>query len=316
MTVIKTPHDWSKDALLNKSQRYAEKMLEQERDSWLFGFWSALTLEMLVKAAISNVSPTLIAEKEWKNTYFALGYKHPDGKPKTASITDLLNRAEVILPGFNRDMQNFCTTHVERRNAEIHSGALPFEGLNSSNWLAEFYLTCEFLLKTLKKSPSFLFGKGEAKTAKVLIKALKDDDAKVVQKKISKHKKLWGSKTKTERDQLTKQASVNASRDLGHRVKCPACGSDAVVKGTPSGLPTMHTSEQIVVVKTPMLPSRFVCSACRLKVFGYSKLNACGLGGVYTSTIEHDAIDYYGVHEEGHPPNQFNDRSERLNACS
>jgi hypothetical protein len=294
----KTPHDWSKDALLNKSLRYAEKMLEQERDSWLFGFWSALTLEMLVKAAISNVSPALIAEKEWKNTYFALGYKHPEGKPKTAAISDLLNRAEIILPGFNRDMQNFCTTHVERRNAEIHSGALPFEGLSSSAWLAEFYLTCEFLLKTLKKSSSFLFGKEEAKTAKVLIKALRDDDAKIVQKKIAKHKKLWGSKIKTERERLAKQASIIASRDLGHRVKCPACGSDAVVKGAPSGLPNVSTNDQTVVVKTPTLPSRFSCSACRLKVVGYSKLNACGLGGVYTSTVEHDAIDYYGVREE------------------
>lgn len=295
---VKVPHEWSKESLLNKSQRYAERMLEQDRDSWLFGFWSALMLEMLVKAAISNVSPALIADKEWKNIYFALGHKHPDGKPKTAMISELLNRAELILPGFNRDMQNFCSAHVERRNSEIHSGALPFDDLNSSQWLAEFYSTCEFLLKSLKKPLSFMLGEEEAKVARVLIKGFKNDAAKIVQKKISAHKKTWAKKTKPERDNLSKQATLLATRNVGHRVKCPACNSDAIVKGTISGVPNVSIKDDIVTVKSPMLPSLFQCSACRLKVSGYAKLNACGLGGVYTSTATHDAIDYYGVQYE------------------
>ncbi len=305
----KTPHEWSKDALLNKSLRYSAKMLEQDRGSWLFGFWSAFSLEMLIKAAISNVSPTLIADKEWKNTYFALGYSHPDGKPKTASISDLLKRADIILTGFNPDMLNFCTTHVERRNSEIHSGALPFDGLNSSVWLADFYFTAEFLLGTLGERLSFLFGPGEEKTAKILIKALKDDAAKIVRKKISKFKDLWAKIPKPERDHLSDQAALLALREIGHRVKCPACNSDAIVRGSPSGPPKIDSVDSLVVVKTPMLPSRFECSACRLKVFGYSKLNACGLGGVFTSTVEYDAADYYGVGE----PEEYMDVQEDNN---
>lgn len=287
----KTPNEWSKTAILNKAQRYAETM--QDRESWQYVFWSALTLEMLLRASISNISPALLAEKDWSSVYFALGYARPK-KLKSLSVTELLNQAAVMLPGFNSDMSSFSVTHFERRNSDVHSGALPFDGLLTSEWLPQFYSVSECLLKSMNKPLSFLYGTEEATAAKIMINGLKSKAAKAVKKTIAHKQKDWDRLPKADRDALTKQAVLLATRNKGHIVTCPACKSKSIVKGTPSSVPTVSVADDLVIVKTPMLPIHFECTACKLKILGYAKLSACGLGGVYTSTAFFDAIEYYG----------------------
>ena len=59
---------WSKEDILKKAQKYAQKMCSHPRDSWDYAFLSTLTLELLARTALSNVSPTLLADpKDWNN---------------------------------------------------------------------------------------------------------------------------------------------------------------------------------------------------------------------------------------------------------
>jgi len=143
MTDPKTPHEWSKDSLLAKSQRFATLMLEKDREDWRFGFWSTLTLEMLVRASFSNISPTLVADgKEWNNILYALG-KEPNVKryiPKSVGISDLLGHAGSIFPDFTPELSTFAKMHINRRNSELHSGELPFDDLGTSTWLPLSYV--------------------------------------------------------------------------------------------------------------------------------------------------------------------------------
>ena len=144
----KTSNEWSADSLLLKAQRYAGLMLEQARDDWQFGFWSALCLEMIVRASVAKVSPTLLADaKDWKNIAFALGNKSPGVKisPKSIDVSEVVSRAESLFPAFNREMANSCIIHFQRRNAELHSGLLAFDELGTS-WLPQYYDCCETLL--------------------------------------------------------------------------------------------------------------------------------------------------------------------------
>ena len=310
----KTPHDWSKDSLLTKAQRYATLMLEQPRDNWQFGFWSALCLEMIVRGSVSNVSPVLIADtKDWNNILFALGKKSGGGKlpPKSIDISEVLKRAESMFPTFNREMVNSCALHFQRRNGELHSGALPFDELNTSSWLPQYYGSCEALLETIGVPMAQIFGQEEAVTATTLIQALKDGTAKAVKGTINAHKTIWGEKDSAERNKLAKQAETLSSRADGHRVTCPACQSVGLVKGTPAGLEAATLEDGMIVVRQPMLPSYFDCKACGLKIVGYSKLSACGLGGTFTSTAINDPAEYFedefrdswpGVEEDNNEP--------------
>lgn len=292
----KTPHEWSSEALLGKAQRYAERMLEQARDDWQFGFWSALCLEMILRGAVSHVSPTLLADgKDWNNTLFALDKKISTGKLSSKSIdtSEVISRVGTLLPDFTREIANFCALHLQRRNSELHSGALPFDGLNTAAWLPQFYLACGVLLSAQGSSLINVFGDEEAKTADTLVKALQDEAAKSVKGTINAHKTIWDEKTPEDRLKLVEQAEARSLRSDGHRVNCPACQGPALLHGSPAGTESTTYKDGLIVFRQPMLPSHFECKGCGLKIVGYSKLSACGLGGTFTSTTYADPVDYF-----------------------
>jgi len=59
-TAKKVNHPWSADALLAKAQRYAEDMLSHSPEDWQFGLVSTFVLEFPARAALANISPTLL----------------------------------------------------------------------------------------------------------------------------------------------------------------------------------------------------------------------------------------------------------------
>jgi len=298
MTTVKTPSIWSKDSLIIKAQRYTDIMRSHNRDDWQFGLWSALSLEMLAKAALSHVSPLLIADgKDWNNLYFALGHMPSSNKfsPKSLDISEVLKRLKAINPEFTDEMLNFSIAHMNRRNSELHSGELPFDGLGTSAWLAMYFLSCEVLLSFIGEDLSVLFGDEEAETAKTLITSFKDKAAKAVKGTIDEHKTVWNEKSDKEKDKLIKQAEAISTRHIGHRINCPSCGTVALLQGSPTGSPTTSIENDLIVERQSMLPSIFECTACGLKINGFSKLNACGLGDSFTSTYSYDAAEYFDI---------------------
>ncbi len=298
MNAKRTVHEWSKDALFSKAQRYIEIMLEKEHADWEFGFWSALSLEILVRASISNISPALIADgKDWNNILYAVGNDPNQQKftPKSADISDLLKRAENLFPEFTREMLNFSIAHINKRNSELHSGALPFEGVGSSSWLPMFYAVCKVLVTSIGETLESLLGKEVAEEAESHIVALLDESAKSVKGTINAHRTIWDEKTDEEKSKLSKKSDLLSTRHDGHRVNCPACSSVALVQGRSVGTPKTTVDQDGIIEKQTMLPASFECTACGLKISGYSKLVACGLGNTYVSTNHYDAVEYFEI---------------------
>lgn len=296
----KVAHPWSKDALLAKALRYAEEMQLHSRDDWRFGLTSTFVLEFVARAALANINPALLADlKSWNNLYFALGHTPNAAKyiPKSIDITEVLSRLLETLPKFTSELQGFSAQHVNRRNEELHAGSTPFEGI-STNWMSNFYETATVLLESMGEKLSLLVGEAEAIVAATLISASKDESAKAVVKAISAHKTVWDSKDVEEQEKLANQASVWATRQAGHRVKCPACANEALVVGGPISGPIRKLEGDLIVVAQEYLPSRFECVACQLKISGLSQLNACGLGATYKATFTYDAAEYYAPADE------------------
>ena len=294
----KTIHEWSKDALFAKAQLYAEAMAEHEDSNWQFGLWSAFTLEMLVRSLVANTSPVLLAEvQDWNNVLYGIGGSPKKQKfvPKSAAISDLISRAEDLCEAFTREHANFCASHFARRNAEVHTGNLPFENLGTSTWLPMFYSVCAVVLEAIGESLESLFGEEVTKRAREEIAALEDDTAKTVRGTINAHKTVWEQKTDDEKALAEKQAETTALRHYGHRVTCPACGSTALVQGKATGAAKRTIDDDGIVERQVMTPESFHCVACGLKVTGYSKLLAAGLGDTYLSTSHYDAMEYFEV---------------------
>ncbi|MBX9848416.1 MAG: hypothetical protein K2X64_03920 [Rhodocyclaceae bacterium] len=291
----KVNHPWSKDALLIKAQRYAQEMLSHSRDDWRFGLTSTFVLEFLARAALANISPALLADsKDWNNIFYALGHTPtaPKYLPRSIDLSAVLSRLKDIHPNFTPDLEGFAAQHINRRNEELHAGTTPFDGLPPT-WLANFYLTASVLLDAVGERLAFLVGGSEEAFAKQLIDASRDESAKAVNKAVAAHKTVWEATDATERAKLEKQAGVWATRQSGHRVKCPACTSDALLIGAPITAPIRKLENDLIIETQDYLPSKFECVACKLKISGLPQLTACNLGATYKSTFTYDAADYY-----------------------
>ncbi|MGO7169502.1 hypothetical protein AB9F47_20825 [Rhizobium leguminosarum] len=300
-----TPENWSAEALFLKAQRYAERMAASDSDGWEHALWSSLALELLARAALSNVSPALLAdnEKGWSNLFHAMGYKPTEKKfaPKSIAITEVFKRLTTIFPGsFIQENESFCVLHVGRRNSELHSGEAVFGGVASSSWHPRFYGSCKALLETMGYSLTDFVGTAEARVAEQLIDAAADESAKAAQGDVEAHRKVWLAKSESERESLKETAQVWAMRQAGHRVSCPACGSIALVQGdaiAPSVM-KLNAEESEIIETQEYLPSQFECVACGLKILGLSRLGAVGLADRYKNTHTYDAAEYYAPEDD------------------
>lgn len=290
------PDCWSAEALYAKALRYAEKMTSAGSETWEHALWSGLCLELLARAALANISPVLLAEqRNWQNLLQALGYTptEPKFSPKSVSTKDVLTRLKDILPDFDTELQNFCVTHTGRRNAELHSGELPFDGVHGSRWHGTYYRACTVLLASMAYTLEEFFGAEESEVAQKEIAAAADEAAKAVIGEVEAHHRVWASKSDDERVTLSANAKTWATRHLGHRVECPSCNNKAIVIGEAIGGPQRVLEEDEITETQEHLPNWFECVACGLKFTGLSRLNAVGLGDRYTKTEFYDAAEYY-----------------------
>src|SRR5215213_3362116 len=111
MTTSATPHPWSEETLFTKAVLYVERMESHTADDWQFGFWSALSLELLARAALAHISPVLLADgKEWHNLVHALGHAPTTKKfsPTSVGTKDVFARLNELVPEFNIEISGFC----------------------------------------------------------------------------------------------------------------------------------------------------------------------------------------------------------------
>jgi hypothetical protein len=300
---------WDSRALIAKANRYAEKMLEAPRDSWEFALWSSFCLEFLLRADLSDYDPALLADiKDVNNLISAVGYPVNVKKfiPKTAATNDVVDRLSKVAADFTAELSGFSLRHTSLRNGELHSGHNSFEAKKHSGWLPLFYKTCKFLAEDLSITLADIFGDEEAATAEKLIAAFKDDAAKAVKATINAHSTVWKQKSDAERKKAENVSSVWATKHAGHRVKCPACQSEAIVTGDAISSPRKSINGDVITEKQEYLPSKFECIACGMKIAGLSQLAAAGLGDAFVNTQSFEASEYYSSSEsdewEGYEP--------------
>jgi hypothetical protein len=167
-----TPVIWGYDGLWQKAKQYVERAYREDREGPLFAFWSSLSLEFLARATLALIHPALLADpNNPENLLFAFGIEKTN-KPKSIAITTVFLRCMSVSPEFTKDVSDACTTITERRNSELHSGELAFDGIPTSIWLAQFYKACSILLKSQKKTLADLLPPEEVAAANEMIVGL------------------------------------------------------------------------------------------------------------------------------------------------
>ena len=273
------------------------------RDDWKFAIWSTLSLELLARAALSAISPTLLADAKKQsldNLLFALDIppKTANFIPRSIDVSEVFRRLKELVPEYTQELETFCRKHLSFRNEEFHSAATPFVGNKTTAWLPDYYRACEVLLASMNESLDSFLGQDEAKVAEAMIAAANDESAKLIQRAVGAHKVVWGEKSAEERDLLANQSATWATRQTGHRVSCPSCNCTAIVSGSAIAAPSRAIADDEIIETQEYLPSRFECLACGLKISGLSQLSATGLGETYTATSTYDANEYYAPEDD------------------
>jgi hypothetical protein len=299
MTIQSSPHPWSKESLFAKALLYVDAMQKADVDDWHYGFWSALSLELLARAALAHFSPTFLAEeKNWRNISYALGNEsmQKNFSPSSIGIGEVFKRLSELETSFNQDTVGFCLQHINRRNVELHTGDAAFLSIGTSQWLPKYYETCEILLKIIGKELSHYFE--DPITASQMIESLNDNAAKEIRVEISSYAQVWKNKNDVEKITSVGQAEIWSTKHAGHRIKCPACASAALLRGTPTGIVITKIHDNEVKQSQKMIPSTFECIACGLRISGFSKLRACDLGNSFTATSLITAAEYFELYTE------------------
>jgi hypothetical protein len=291
---------WECEPLLSKAKIFFERAFNESRDEPLFGLWCSLGLELLGRAAIANVSPTLLAEPSNDHKYLLHALNRGSERIPKKSITSsqVFQLCLLLFPNYTDDDFKISNALINRRNEELHTGGAAFEEYPSSQWIAGFYKVCNSLCTSLGSNLVNLFGDDEAKIAQSTIIENRNEVYQRISSLISAHKKVFESKKKDDQEKIRikmEKLGDELSKKRHHRATCPACQCVATLQGIPFGKERVSEEDGEIIVRQAVSPTHFECNACELKLTGYAELESAQLGGQYMRKTAYTPAEYYGL---------------------
>lgn len=289
---------WEKDTLLSKSKIFFDKAFQEDKENIFFGLTCDMGLETLSRAALAKISPTLLAEpdKDQQNLLHALNIGSAKSPKKSIGTSQVLMLCKTLIPEFTEEHLKSASAIVNRRNEEVHTGTVAFLEYRTQHWIEGFYKCCKVLADFLGESLDHIFGAEKAKAAQLI---LKETETKVIEKTkslIDAHEKVFEAKSEEEINQLIEEAEKQGeilSHNKHHKVKCPACSCVATVTGDVYGKDLIEHGDYEIIVKQTVIPTKFCCLDCGLKLTGYGQLSTAGAGDHYTHRTNYTPEEYY-----------------------
>ena len=217
----------------------------------------------------------------------------------------MFERLRHVTPNFLNEDKDFCMEMANRRNAELHSGALPFVGMRAGVWVPRFWRVCRNLLEAQGKTLADWVGVEGATRADSAIKIVRT--AEVVEAKLrTAAEKLQEYYPSEEAKRLVRTTTrfVNTSwqRLFGRIVadvfclhQCPVCKCEAAISGE-----RWHEDHSVIeridepwmdYVETTYITSAFRCTVCQLRLDGREELDLAEFEKEFVLTEEREA-DY------------------------
>jgi hypothetical protein len=285
---------WDSDQLWLKAKAYIDKANEVEHGDPHFPFWSALSLELLTRAALTYIHPVLNADpREDTNLLYACGFEI--GQPRSLPAHAVYLRLEKTVKGFGKAQRELCDFLALLRNQELHSGELPFDNLKESKWLPRFYEVCEILCVSMNKELEDLLGTDLADAARKLIHTLAKETEGTVKSRIAAHAKVFAEKEPDDQSSLQGNAKAALLKLPPHsqREHCPACKTFGLLTGQLiRSLPTVYFEDRLWTDQE-YLATEFECLACELKLRNVEEIIFAGIEPRFTLQTETSLHELY-----------------------
>jgi hypothetical protein len=154
MTLKPVPAALTKEGLLGKSKLYIRRAFRareaEEFDE--YQLWASLAVELLGKAALAGIHPSLVADPTHFESLSAASGLHIGVDLKTITAKTLYTRLRHVTKYFDTRVQEFCDQLSLRRNAELHSGEAPFQQMRLEVWEGQYWHAAQIILDVMKSS--------------------------------------------------------------------------------------------------------------------------------------------------------------------
>ena len=239
------PPSISHMALLEKSKVFIKRSLTAKANVDLaeYQLWGSLALELLAKAALAAVHPSLIVDTK-KNENALLNAAGIEVIVRVATISAdaaYIRLKHVAAPRFNNHVYEACKGMADLRNVHLHSGELPFEGRPNNVWEGGFWHACEIILEAMNSNLDEWIGVSPAKETRNLIRAVSEAKYEAAKRRIIEAKERFEEQfpKQTARTELITKSHAKPPLykhlrlllDRHWTETCPACESSATVGG-------------------------------------------------------------------------------------
>lgn len=296
----------SEEALLGKSRVYIAKALRRksEQDLEEYQLWASLALELLGKAGLAHRHPCLIVDPTHSPSLFVAAGVSATTDVKTITGRTLFERLRQIIPPFDEDVRQYCVAISERRNAELHSGSVPFKAMKVETWEARYWYACNIILSSMGRDLDDWIGEGEAKEKQQLLAIAAERLKASVMVKIEAARVQFQGLPQKTREQLIAEADArNAAHyvelfkwanDKTWEARCVVCQAKGFLAGD-----SIH--EEVIdetydegpweTVEITYSADEFACPVCGLHLTGQAEVVAGEYELEHTETDERQ-IEY------------------------
>ncbi|MER8401541.1 hypothetical protein [Mesorhizobium sp. M1348] len=293
--------EWTTDTLWAKAGVYGRQAMESDRKSPLFPLLASFALELLGKAALSQIHPVLIADPRSEGEAILYAFGVPTSDPKTIMSNTVFKRLGKLVPGFTEEDVRTCLILAEQRNRELHTGEDAFQDFKSGKWVPDFYRVTKILTEFMGRDLDELLGKEHAKDANEVTAEQSAKVRKEVLDRIQACKKsIAGLRIEelSDRRKADESGVTWARYTNGTAVKatgCPACESQGLLHLRHIADRPAEIVENTIFVDGIWSPRKFSCKVCGLDLDGTKELGFADLADQVVETDDSDPADFFGI---------------------
>lgn len=292
------------EALFTKSRFYIRKALLRKTNNELdeYQLWASLALELLGKSALGSHHPSLIADPTHYQSMFAASGINLSTDVKTITAKTLYLRLWHLIPRFDEKNKVFCDQISLRRNAELHSGATPFNAMSLEAWEGSYWYACETILAHMKSDLDAWIGTADSSVPKAILEASKSARQQSVRLRVQRHSEEFSSRKKADREAALHDAEqkehfhyrnlFSSYPDAEWPLQCPACGGKAFLAGIQVGEEVIDTQPDEYAmwetVEKELYAEQLRCPVCDLTLKGTDELENVGIDIYHTLTDERE----------------------------
>lgn len=298
---------WDSNALWLKARMFINRAMDTDREFEEQAFWAAAAMELLGKAALVRVSPTLIANPtdDGHSILIASGAIDSSGPFSSVQAKAIWSRCARIFRPFN---ENEAKKIAAGRNEYIHSTGVGFDSIPQAQWWSRYWAQTFILIEHLDRTIMDFVGANRASEVERHLAANKEYVAQrlaaVIQRATSMLTRHRSGALSSSLEAEWARFSLGDYSYIDYR-DCPACGNEGRIGGdeviesrvehpaAPSqGYEDFYDPRTVTL---DIAPVEFRCPTCHLVLDEPELLEEAGIDDLIQA--DGDIEDFYDVPE-------------------